>query len=148
MENKQAIIDNLEALLTAVKAQPENLFDLDAWMMETSCGTAFCVAGLAASMPRFKALGMSWNENEWPMYGGKDMWDGGGDALFGERSMRELFEPANSGTFDFDLGLPAEEDDEDDGYGSYTVLKCTDKELAIARLEHRIATYKESLESA
>lgn len=122
--SNQAIIENLEALLAAVEAQPERLFNLDNFRMERPCGTLFCVAGLAANMPRFQALGMVWDGD--PSLNGTSVWDGGGDPLFGPNSMSELFQYAGGGGLDEDLGWD----------------KLTHKQLAIARLKYRIAEYK------
>ena len=131
------IIENLEVLLAAVEAQPENLFDLGSWRTETPCGTNFCVAGLACSMPRFQAAGMRWTTYDVPQYNGIDMRDDGGDELFGANSMPELFRFAGGGRLDKELGLDYGYDDYDDVH-----MYCTDKELAVARLKNRIATYK------
>ncbi len=57
--------------------------------------------------------------------------------------MNELFKCSGEGSVDRYLGLPFTHDE----YG-YLQMECTDKELAVTRLEHRIATYKAELESA
>ena len=132
------VIENLEALLTAVEAHPESLFDLGTWKREADCGTLFCVAGLACTLPKFQELGLVWNKYDVPTFNGSSMWDDGGDELFGPNSMNELFHASGSGTLDTKLGLDYEEDET---YGDIT-MDCTDKELAIARLKHRIAIYK------
>lgn len=136
-------IDNLEALLTAVKAQPEHLFNLNYWRQEEPCGTLFCVAGLAASMPKFQALGLNWSKHGDPTFNGISMWNRGGDVLFGDDSMNELFATSGQGHNDCGLGLDYEDDENDD-----PIMECTDKELAIARIEDRITTYKAKLENA
>jgi len=132
----QEIIANLEHLLAAVEAQPETLFKLSHWKREESCGTIFCVAGLACALPRFQELGMAWNEYDVPTCNGVSMWEAGGDELFGPRSMDELFHSSGNGSLDTQLGLQWNVEE-----GEIT-MECSDKELAIARLKHRIANYK------
>lgn len=136
-------IENLEALLTAVQSHPEALFNLNYWRQEEPCGTLFCVAGLAATMPKFQALGLNWSKNGDPTFNGVNMWQGGGDELFGNDSMHELFATSGEGYIDRDLDLEYEEDE----YGD-PVMDCTDKELAVARIKDRITTYKAKLENA
>lgn len=36
------------------------LFDISTWHASTSCGTAACVVGIAACLPMFKRLGLTW----------------------------------------------------------------------------------------
>ena len=58
--NKQLIITNLQTLLAAVEAQPEQNFNLTRYKDEDSaCGTLFCTAGLAATLPTFQEQGLS-----------------------------------------------------------------------------------------
>lgn len=141
--SNQAIIDNLEVLLAAVVAQPEEMFDLGTWRSKHTCGTICCVAGLASLMPRFQALGLGWNPVEAePYFGNVSMWDGGGDTLFGVDSMDELFRPAGSGGLDDTIGFEKHYDDD----WTYNGQSMTDRELAIARLEYRIKEYKDANE--
>jgi hypothetical protein len=135
------IISNLETLLEAVEAQPEALFALCAWKQESECGTILCVAGLACTMPEFQAQGMRWNKYDTPSVNGVSVWNDAGDELFGCNSMKELFHSHASGLLDATLGFDTKYDE----YGDLISVGCTDKELAIARLKHRIATYKENM---
>ncbi len=58
--NKQLITTNLQTLLAAVEAQPEQNFNLTRYKDEDSaCGTLFCTAGLAATLPTFQEQGLS-----------------------------------------------------------------------------------------
>lgn len=47
------IKENLEALRAAIVAHEESLFDLGNYVRKTGCGTLYCSAGLAATMPFF-----------------------------------------------------------------------------------------------
>lgn len=123
---------NLEVLLAAVKAQPEELFDLGNYKQYAPCGTLFCTAGLAASIPFFQEQGMELVshgsggnfsvhvDNTHISYAPKT------NTLFGNDAFEELFQPNGLGfsdsTISDDEGMP-------------------DKELAIARLEKQLTIY-------
>lgn len=51
-------LENCRHLLQLLDAQPENLLDLDNIRVETSCGTAYCLLGLAGTSPHFHAQGL------------------------------------------------------------------------------------------
>lgn len=134
-----AIKQNLESLIVAVEAQPEEKFDLDRYKQETDCGTAFCTAGLASTMPEFQAQGLNYqkipNTERGMVYVGTlSIWYRGvSDPMFGPDSFTRLFEPAGVGALDGLLGY----DDEGE------TPNMTDKELALARLRNQLQTINE-----
>lgn len=136
------IIENMEILLAAIKAQPEDNFDLSYFKKETEnvCGTLYCSAGLACTLPHFQAKGWKlvhdvdsgwWdvhiNNNDFPVAFDED---------FGDEAFDYLFAPSGCG--EVDELHPAYIDTFDD-------MRTSDKELAIWRLERRIEEYKEKL---
>lgn len=144
MSTNQEIINNLETLLAAVEAQPESQFNLSHFKVEEPCGSLFCTVGLACTMPEFKAMGYelvptggNWNGS--PTYRAhvnhEDVVESDVcDPAFGDEAYQRLFRPAGGGWIDDDLGY-------DIDYSENTATM-TDKELAIARLNHQIAAYK------
>jgi hypothetical protein len=148
------IIENLEALKAAVEAQPESRFDLSRFRNDTPCGTNFCTAGLAASLPQFQALGFrldatpkDYAPGEFnytvsvngidvysPVSGDEEDEADAADLVFGARAWQHLFETAGDGELDREIGY-AYDWKEDVG-------NMTDKELAIARLKKQIETLK------
>lgn len=136
----QAIITNLETLLSAVEAQPESLFDLSGYKQVEPCGTLFCTVGLAATMPFFQEQGVEMrpvatNANLGEVFiNGQNAWRFNvAPPLFGPNAFGNLFEPADCGNLDDLLGY------EDDGENAPNM---TDKELAIARLRKQLEIVK------
>lgn len=154
--NNTTVVDNLEALLAAVEAQPETLFDLSSFRKDTSCGSNFCTAGLACTLPRFQALGFKL-EVTGERYGGGLMYTAkvGGlgvyqsvngeddygdeeadvaDFALGEGAWQNLFKMSGDGALDAELGY----------YYNWesNTANMTDKELAIARLKEQIELVK------
>jgi len=149
-----SIIKNLETLLEAVKAQPEKQFDLSVFRQDTPCGTNFCTLGLACSMPWFQEQGYSFVPSPFgdgyfiSSYQGQDVRDNLRmvDGTFGEVAFGYLFKPAGDGDSDEALGYESSYVyDDATGVGDLKA-NMTDKALAIARLELRIAQLKEEQE--
>ena len=136
------ILENLEVLRAAVIAEPEALFDLHAFARITDCGTLHCTLGLACTMSYFKEQGLRFNEFSFfspRMEGENHTTARSFDKLFGEFSYDRLFTSAGCGTRDKELGFER-------NYFLYRIgQSMTDKELAIARLDAAIATYKEEV---
>lgn len=147
MNEDQLIINNLQTLLEAVKAQPETLFDLSMYTQKQECGTLYCTAGLAATMPYFQAQGMEIKGNG---HGGIFVYIGGGfitetertAEMFGADPWDRLF--ATYGHGDFDSYFDPEYTDylEDDDAYDAPEKAMSDKTLAIARLERQLAIYQ------
>ncbi len=150
---KTEIIENLQALLVAVEAQPESQFNLSFFKQDADktdgevCGTLFCTVGLACTMPRFQALGfalkaypMHWKPGSFSYFAEVNGVDVLGtkssDAAFGANAYHELFEPAGDGSLDAELGYAIFNEYEETQTATHT-----HKQLAILRLKHRIATY-------
>ena len=144
--SKEIILSNLRLLRSAVEAQPEQLFDLARFKKEEPCGTLFCTAGLAASMPEFQAQGMHFESQAHPLFrsssarwrvkiGESYLWDEGGDTststdnLFGEESSNTLFTERYEGACDADILR-----DDDGG----AIPGISDKQLALMRLDVQI----------
>lgn len=141
LAEKELVVTNLETLLAAVEAQPDEQFNLSDYSNETECGTMYCTAGLAATLPHFNAQGMYWGLG---MYGGPEVKVGNGtvndddetDQRFGLDAWYILFASYGFGKLDKELGAYAPED----AYQRTRLLK--DKELAIARLKAQIKFIK------
>lgn len=129
---------NLEILLAAVHNTPEANFDLDNFRQDTPCGTLFCTVGIACTLPRFEAMGFrlvpipTFGElppDTYRAYVGDApvAFTPATDEAFGEDAYRHLFSVAGT---NFDRDYIGYDDDE-----------MTDKELAIARLRYRLATW-------
>lgn len=142
--NNELILNNLRLLYSAVEAHPEEIFDLSSYKQESSCGTLFCTAGLAASMSVFQAQGVGWKRqfcNDADNYG--DDWhyvtvDGipiyettAADYLFGTNSFENCFAANSMGARDWD------------GFGYEEV---PDKQLALWRLEQQIESVTKELQ--
>lgn len=144
------IAANLSVLLEAVKTQPENLFALSRYSQVKECGTLFCTAGLAATMPYFKEQGMELkqpykNDVTLVYINGIEVDDlDVADSLFGEDAWTRLFATYGHGDFDADT---------DSAYCDWRLFGrwnnqtepehlVTDKTLAIARLERQLAIYQ------
>lgn len=143
--NKELVLSNLRLLRNAVEKQPEQLFDLEQFKKEEPCGTLFCTAGLAASMPEFKAQGMRFESEAHPLVpsppwwrvkiGDSYLWDDeydtstNADKLFGEDSSNTLFTERSEGACDADLLC------DDDGDA---IPDISDKQLALMRLDVQI----------
>lgn len=141
---KAAQLDNLEVLLAAVQAQPETLFDLSKYQQKTTCGTMFCTAGLATTLPHFQALGFTMatgpsSYSDRPFTGVKVganwIFDRGVVSKHFGAVFDDLFSPAGCSDTDDDLGYLYDSDS--------CVANMTDKELAVARLKRQIAKLKE-----
>lgn len=139
--NKELIVSNLKALIAAVEAQPEKQFDLGRFKDEGSCGTLFCTAGLATTMPVFQLQGMAlrnWGyESWWATVDGVDIdnEDCRVDELFGYEAYTHLFAARSDGKWDEELGLEFE-----DGVfeTAESMARMSDKDLALARLRKRL----------
>lgn len=125
--NKQ--LANLFTLLGAVQAQPEEAFNLSSYCEKRTCGTLFCTAGLAATLPHFQAQGMALATIP---YGTGFMVEVNGDdvdetedtnELFGDDAWANLFAARGDGSRDYDFDL------------NYAM---TDKQLAVKRIEAQI----------
>lgn len=137
--SNQTILTNLEVLLAAVKSQPEALFNLSSYRNDTECGTMFCTAGLAATLPHFNAQKMRWGVDAFDdptvLIGSGSVGDDEKtDPLFGQNSWYNLFSTFGSGSRDEDLGAVNDIGERVGGY--------THKELAILRIEAQIETVK------
>lgn len=137
------IIQNLETLIEAVEAHPEDHFNLSRFKQETECGTLFCTIGLAATMPYFQEQGLEL-VNITPRFSERQVFDvriNGGhsyeamlvDPLFGPNAFGRLFDPAGLGSLDEVLGYVDE-----DELGNTIQPNMTDKELALARLRNQV----------
>lgn len=126
---------NLYTLLGAVQAQPEKQFDLTRYCDDTDnvCGTLFCTAGLAGTLPFFQSQGMVLAKKRWGFMVEVDGVDVDEtpktDDLFGDSAWYNLFASRGDGDRDEDIAV-----------ASRTHL--TDKELAIARIEAQIEAIK------
>lgn len=150
MSTNKEIVANLELLRAAVEAQPVGLFDLSFYKKEEPCGTLFCTAGLACSMPEFIAKGFgfitAWGHKE-AVFASVDSVEISGsdktDPTFGKDSWSRLFEVRNDG--EFDKEHPDFGDISDEFYEVGVDPSVTDKDLALWRLEQQIAIYKEAV---
>ena len=143
------ILENLNILLEAVKAQPEELFSLDNFRRDHPCGSNFCTIGLATTMPHFIEKGYTLVKGEAftmryflhvrgaPFSSDVKVvdWD------FGERAWPRLFESAGMGEHDFANDKlfawwydPNPHQPDERTYPHQ-------KDLAIWRLERQIAEY-------
>lgn len=138
--SKDTILSNLKLLHEAVSAFPEERLDLESFKREEPCGTLFCTAGLAASMPEFQAQGMHFEAEPHPLVpssvwwrvkiGDSLLWDEEADSsvaadeLFGKDSANTLFAERGQGDCDDEFF--------DDDYS------VTDKQLALMRIETQI----------
>lgn len=141
----QLIIDNLNLLIAAVEAQPEPLFSLRKYREEAPCGTLFCTAGLAATMPEFNAQGMCFGpsglEAVIPTINGVFLDSSRpSDPLFGENAWNNIFAGYNDGARDDILGGVYAM--RENGYGEmeteWTSPLMADKDLALARLRKQL----------
>lgn len=132
-------IENIEILIEAVTAQPEELFDLSKYKREESCGTLFCTLGLAATLPEFQAQGLKifqcGDAFDVTINDVHAWYEGIAEPVFGPNAFIRLFEPADCGTMDAVLGY-------DRGW-SYGSPNMTDKELALKRLNRQLSILKE-----
>lgn len=141
MSETQFKLANLYTLLHAVRLQPESGFFLNRFRKDTECGTLFCTVGLATTMPRFQAMGLSLvklGEERDAFYkcelNGQDAYDNPElNDIFGERAFNRLFNSTEVGGFDAALGYSEEYN------GMSYEGNMTHKELAIKRLEKQIA---------
>jgi hypothetical protein len=127
--NNDKIISNLFLLRDAVAKYEPKLFDLSSYKKERECGTLYCTAGLAATLPVFKEQGMILQaagfDCSMVRVNGHDIDDDGiADGLFGEDAWRTCFAPRGEGKYD------------DDFQGLYVD---SDKELALWRLSQQIS---------
>lgn len=132
--SKELILSNLKLLRDAVEAQPEQLFDLGRYKQEEPCGTLFCTAGLAATMPAFQKQGMRLvKDGLWWMVtvDGNEIYDSSADDIFGYDCFNVLFDTRELGSLDEEHPLYYKED----GCLSEAV---SDKALALWRLDRQI----------
>ena len=116
--------ENLQELHRVITEYPESKLDLGNYVKHTDCGTIFCAAGLAATLPFFMdQIGMP---PATPEVGGfksiaSDLSDM--SELWGEDGYNRLFTPHGYGTNDhkFTQSRPL-----------------TDKELILARIEYAL----------
>jgi hypothetical protein len=133
------VLKNLFTLLGAVQAQPEANFDLSSYARKEPCGTLFCTAGLAASLPHFQSQGMAlipWSTNTFMVeINGLDIdvREADTDKMFGPDAWYSLFATYADGRRDESLGSGS--------YGSGRAM--TDKALAIARIQAQIAAVEQ-----
>lgn len=129
------IIENLNTLAAAIVAYPEKLFDLSRYRLQEDCGTLYCSAGLAASMPFFQEQGMTYDED-----GQGDVLVGGVfiaqsfnrlNEMFGPEAFDTLFSTYHSGMYDTRLIIKIEDSKE-------TNDPVTHKELALERIAKQI----------
>lgn len=141
--SKTKILENLKLLHSAVLSQPESHFGLAQFKQEEPCGTLFCTAGLAATMPEFQAQGVELVGTPTPsLYGtktwwqvlinGEPLWDvdeyiAPADDLFGDAAADNCF--SERWESPYDEAVLAEWEDSRD---------VSDKQLALYRLERQI----------
>jgi hypothetical protein len=126
MATKKQIIKNLNVLLEAVEAQKE--LNLDSYCTEEhGCGTLFCNAGLATTLPHFKRRGWKFDRYGDVAVKGESVWSGG-DKDFGPDAFERLFEKFGEG--EYDHMYPRRKHGEPD---------CSHKKLAVWRLKLAIA---------
>jgi hypothetical protein len=129
--NNDKIISNLFLLRDAVAKYEPKLFNLSSYKKVRECGTLYCTAGLAATLPAFKEQGMALQADGWDWsivrVNGHDIDDDGiADGLFGEDAWKTCFAPREEGKYDGNF--PGLYDD-----------SVTDKELALWRLSRQIS---------
>ena len=161
-ENNVLITMNLKELIAAVEAYPEELFNLETFTDKkldekgNVCGTLFCTAGLATTLPVFQDIGFKlearnngWGSGITACVDGVEVLSGGADATFGTDSFDNLFDQRNS---EVDYSHPAalsifadedEVDEEDDEKEVPAFI--TDKALALWRLNRQLAIYEGEL---
>lgn len=128
---------NLEVLAEAIKAHPAELFDLSKYMQVKDCGTLYCSAGLAATLPHFQQQGMRIDEDRDVYVDGEFIAfspaDGSSptDVLFGTRAFYRLFAGYGSGIYDSRLVNAR-------GYSREYNRSVTDQELALFRIDQHI----------
>lgn len=137
-------IENLQLLISAVEAHPEELFDLMKYKQEKNCGTLFCTLGLAASMPEFQEQGVQFLQYDNTF--GFDVVINGVpatishtiDSIFGPDAFDRLFQPAQLGQWDKSFGYSLST--EADEYSP----NMTDKALALKRLYRQLSILEEN----
>lgn len=149
--NVAAQVENLETLLAAVEAQPEQNFNLSYFREDDNvCGTLFCTVGLACTMPVFQRQGFELIEKKLECFTGRSVYyvevngqdvrdTGAADTSFGADAYNELFSTAGDSNIDELVGYKSIWKDDTEEY----VTNMTHKELAVARLKYRIAQLKE-----
>jgi hypothetical protein len=131
------VVMNLERLIAAVKIQPEALFDLRSFRETKDCGTQFCTAGLACTLPEFNAQGLRWTGTIVKMDGRYlDDDESSIHKVFGTSAWENLFSMRDIGNLD--TSHP-NYNEEDGVVGSAT----TDKSLALWRLDWQLNAYKD-----
>ena len=65
--NRRIAISRLRRLADHLETVPEDQFNIFVWKQESSCGTAACAFGHAASIPSFRKLGLGLQPMQpWP----------------------------------------------------------------------------------
>ncbi len=136
------IILNLERLIKAVEAQPDDAFNLRFYADKKIYGTFYCTVGLAACIPEFKLQGyeLIWRENSTAIVTvrGNPAGYAETDQDFGADSYDLLFTTRGWSAFDSDFEVAGE-----DGPSLPGQDFLTDKTLALHRLNKQLAIYKE-----
>lgn len=155
------VVLNLERLIAAVEQHPEVEFNLDYFKVDTMdcngnvCGTLFCTAGLATTLPEFKAAGfelVARPNHHYPSYsvqvnGDHIVASEDTDKTFGASAFRNLFAGRNDGDFDKDHGGAVSVASDDIFANNWKIGEhVTDKELALWRLNKQLAIYKEKVQ--
>lgn len=134
----EQVLVNLRALRAAVAEHPEDQFDLAAWRTSgPTCGTMFCIGGLAATMPFFQRQGMYPDAYDGaPRTQDEDDVDEVLNHFFGlydednsESAYDHIFTAAGDSMWDSELRV---------AFHTETGRSPTDKELALARLDKAI----------
>lgn len=143
------IVMNLESLLEAVKEQPEELFNLNSYKREAECGTLFCTAGLAATMPEFQEQGYDFCVKYDSVFlvtvnGAEVTSSTVVDPAFGEQAFDQVFSMRGGSSFD-EKYMDSVYDDlyEEHRLKMKPRDEVSDKVVAINRLEQQLAIYKE-----
>jgi hypothetical protein len=147
-------LENLRILRAAVAAQPEEELDLSAWRRDSDfynlpepapgCGTHFCIGGLAAVMPHFRALGLEAGTAGQPRAPSLDLRDEDStlDHFFKPypgapenegTAYRHIFSTWGAGVWDSEIR---------EHWDCYHGVQPNDKELALARLDRAIAEWE------
>lgn len=150
------VVMNLERLITAVEAEPEQNFNLSSFKIDKTddtgnvCGTLFCTVGLACTLPEFQLQefkliqqGQRYKSYHVEVNGehiGNNPVDT--DKAFGERAFARLFAARGEGVLDKEHPAVVGSD----AYNDVLIDSSTsDKELALWRLTKQLAIYKEKV---
>lgn len=133
----ERIVQNLMVLIQAVEDYPEPKLDLGIFKLDRECGTIYCTAGLAASLPIFQQQGLTLLDRPFPIVtlNGYGINQEGGDKplaeLFGESAFCRLFSPRHGSPYDAVSGLV------------YQEPPVSDKQIALNRLRFQLDLYNQ-----